>query len=87
MSGINTVWTNHRRTRPYTREGIKRVKCIRCGHPGSTQWQICADKRTYRVLCINCDLYLNHLVLQWAKCPVDLITSKMRKYVAEVDSV
>lgn len=53
------------RTRPYTARGIKRIPCFRCGKPGHSQWQICADQRQYRVVCKSCDVALNALVLRW----------------------
>jgi len=54
------------RTTPYTKIGIKRVPCIKCGKPSQQQWQICADNRVYRGVCTPCDVELNLLVLKWA---------------------
>lgn len=58
------------RFEPYTAIGIKRRPCIRCGKPGHASWNICADKvgsRTqYRVLCAECDVELNEIVMRWA---------------------
>jgi hypothetical protein len=53
------------RKKPYTQIGIRRMPCTRCGNPGRTQWQICADDRLYRVLCRSCDVELNELVTRW----------------------
>lgn len=60
-----------RRT-PYTERGIRRLKCVRyalCGNRARTQWQVCADGRVYRPLCLSCDIELNRLVLEWALDP------------------
>lgn len=57
------------RRQPYTARGIRRVRCFRCGGPGHAQWQICADDRRYRVVCLECDVALNRLVLRWMRFP------------------
>lgn len=57
-----------RRT-PYTDAGIRRVPCAKCGEPSQCQWQICADKRVFRGLCVECDVALNALVLSWVGDP------------------
>lgn len=55
-----------RRT-PYTTKGIRRMRCIRgCGRPGEYQWQICADRNVWRVLCAEHDVELNEMVMRWA---------------------
>jgi hypothetical protein len=54
------------RKQPYTAIGIKRCECIRCGKPAHAAWQICADGRLYRPLCVECDIALNEMVLKWA---------------------
>ena len=56
------------RRKPYTAIGISRMKCERrgCNRRGKYQWQICADKRLFRVLCAHCDVALNKLVMRWA---------------------
>ena len=60
-------WYRHRfgRKKPYTNRGIERIPCFRCGAPGYHQWQVCSDRRLYRVLCSPCDIALNKLVLRW----------------------
>lgn len=58
-----------RRKKPYTALGIKRLKCIRCGLPAKFQWQICSDGNNYRPLCVECDIGLNQLVLDWMGHP------------------
>lgn len=57
------------RTEPYTEAGIMRVKCVRCGQQALHQWNVCADKNHYRALCLDCDIDLNRLVLEWANDP------------------
>lgn len=53
------------RKTPYTRIGVKRLKCFRCGNKAEHQWQICSDNNTYRPICVECDIALNELVLKW----------------------
>lgn len=54
-----------KRPKPYTKVGIQRLRCIRCGKPGFSQWQVCSDGNNYRPLCMPCDIALNELVLKW----------------------
>lgn len=54
------------RTKPYTEAGIRRLKCVRCGKQGYSQWQICADGNQYRVLCKSCDVAVNRWVMAFA---------------------
>ena len=56
----------HGRKKPYTEVGIARLKCVRCGAAGVHQWQVCANNNRYMVLCGQCDIALNQLVLRWA---------------------
>lgn len=62
-------WLTTPRTKPYDSKGIKRVPCVRCAAPAEHQWQVCADKRHFRALCLACDIDLNALVLKWAGDP------------------
>lgn len=59
-----------RRT-PYTARGIRRLRCFRagCTRRAATQWQICSDGRQFRPVCLECDIDLNRLVLEWAGFP------------------
>ena len=57
-----------RRT-PYTVRGISRVPCFRCGSPSRFQWQVCADGRQYRPVCLACDVALNDLTLRFMRDP------------------
>ncbi len=59
----------HGRRKPYTQIGIARIPCVRCGEKAHHQWQVCADNRIYRPLCLSCDFKLNRLVLKWANDP------------------
>lgn len=53
------------RKKPYTEIGISRMPCVRCGDPAHVQWQICADDRLFRPLCLACDIALNEMVIRW----------------------
>lgn len=66
------------RKKPYTEIGLKRLKCVRCGDPAFSQWQICADGNLYRPICTKCDIELNLLVLVYMGDPE--IDSKMEVY-------
>lgn len=61
-------WSTKRKE-PYTAEGIKRLGCIRCAKPAMFQWQICSDGNNYRPLCLDCDIALNRLVLEFMEHP------------------
>lgn len=71
-----------RRHRPYTANGIRRVRCSvgDCPHPAYATWQLCADGRTFRGICIVHDVALNRMVLEWVQDPE--IEAKMAKYLA-----
>lgn len=64
-----SFWKLKGRREPYTSLGIKRVPCVRCGAPAVHQWNVCADRNVYRALCLDCDIALNKLVLEWANDP------------------
>lgn len=53
------------RKKPYTETGIRRLKCFRCGARAQFQWSICADLNQYRPICLECDIALNELVLEF----------------------
>lgn len=57
------------RTKPYTQIGIRRLKCFRCGKRAEFQWQICSDKSQYRPLCLDCDIELNKIILEFMGFP------------------
>jgi hypothetical protein len=57
------------RREPYTEEEIKECKCYRCHAPAMFQWQICSDGNVYRPICLDCDIELNRLVLQFMGFP------------------
>ena len=50
---------------PYSRDGIRKTPCARCGKPSVHQWQICADKSIFRPTCRACDVALNEVVLKF----------------------
>lgn len=58
-----------RRTTPYTERGIRRMKCCRCQSPARFQWQACSDGGTFRPLCVECDIALNKLVIEFLGIP------------------
>jgi hypothetical protein len=53
------------RKKPYTYEIIMKQPCWRCGKPSFYQWQICSDSNIYRPLCPECDIGMQHLVLDY----------------------
>ena len=53
------------RREPYTEAGIKRVPCERCGEPSAYQWQICATGNKWSGVCVECDIALNELVVEF----------------------
>lgn len=53
------------RKEPYTSIGILRMACVRCGDQAQFQWNACADGNLWRPICLECDVALNKLVLQW----------------------
>lgn len=59
------TWKLHGRRKAYTTIGIERLPCFRCGGKSYHQWKICADKGLYRPVCVDCDIALNKLVLEW----------------------
>lgn len=59
----------HGRRKPYTQIGISRVPCVRCNKPSVHQWQVCANDNRYLGLCLDCDIALNKLALQFARIP------------------
>lgn len=67
---VRRSFKQHGRRTPYTEIGIARVPCVRCGRkPSHHQFQLCADARLYRPLCIECDIELNRIVLQFFNLP------------------
>lgn len=66
-----------RRT-PYTKRGIRRVPCLRCGRPSSQQWQICSDGNQWRGVCTDCDVELNRMVAKFFGLAFDIDTYRAR---------
>ncbi len=57
------------RFEPYTKAGVKRVPCARCGFPGHASWNICADnigsRAQFRALCAECDIRMNEIAMNY----------------------
>lgn len=69
LPAAESGWQGSGRRTPYTQRGIERLKCIRCGEKAATQWQVCADDRRFRPICLACDIALNRMVLSWMHHP------------------
>lgn len=76
-----SFWPTSSRREPYTAIGIRRLRCVRCGGQAVHQWQVCADGNNRRPLCLDCDIALNKLVLEWARDP--RAHEKVARYEAE----
>lgn len=74
-----------RRT-PYTKEGIKRVKCCveGCTQRGFASWQVCADKGTFRPVCIDHDVQINRMVMMLMYGPTPEVETIMEGYAASL---
>lgn len=70
------------RKKPYTKIGITRLSCHRCGRKATRQWQVCADDNLWRPICDACDILLNTLVLWFVGDPKT--TQKIRRYKKEL---
>lgn len=57
------------RLKPYTTIGIKRIACKRCGKPSRFQWNICSLGQQFHAICLECDIALNALVLEFFDIP------------------
>lgn len=57
------------RKTPYTEIGISRVPCLRCGAPAAEQFNICALDGRFVPVCVECDVLLNALVLDFLDAP------------------
>jgi hypothetical protein len=57
------------RKKPYTQIGIRRLKCTRCGAQANFQWQCCANDNRWLPLCIDCDIELNSVALEFMSVP------------------
>lgn len=66
------------RRKPYTEIGIRRTTCVRCGATPSQQWNICADGNVYRPICVECDIEINRLVLEFIGDPD--VNPKIKRY-------
>ncbi len=60
------------RTKPYTAAGLRRVACVNCGAPATSQWSLrpCAIGRPgWYALCDAHDLKLNTHILEFLRVP------------------
>lgn len=57
------------RRKPYTVIGIGRIPCARCGAPSLHQWTICANGNRYLGVCLDCDIDLNRVALEFMRVP------------------
>lgn len=76
------TWRRHGRRRPYTVDGVRRLPCFRCGQPALHQWSACSDGNLWRPLCLECDVALNRLVLEWMGFDAAEVAAKMTAYAA-----
>lgn len=69
------------RKKPYTKLGIRRLKCVRCNAQATHQWKVCADG-LYRPICTDCDTLLNRIILMFL-FPNDPVgnNNKIKQYV------
>lgn len=63
-----------------TVEQVRRRRCFRCRRQGCAVWTCCADGNRLRVVCLQCDIALNRLVLRWMRDP--RAHQKMVAYIA-----
>lgn len=61
------------RKKPYTEIGISRVPCRRCGKPSVHQWQCCANGNRWMGVCLDCDIELNRIALEFFRLPKELL--------------
>jgi hypothetical protein len=59
----------HGRRKLYTAIGIKRLKCARCGQKAIHQWSVCANDSRQLPICLDCDIALNRLALEFMRIP------------------
>lgn len=57
------------RVKPYTALGIRRVKCQRCSGKAHAQWDCCANGNRNIPVCVDCDIELNRLAMDFFKIP------------------
>lgn len=74
------TWPRHGRRRPYTDAGVGRLPCFRCGRPALHQWSACSDGNLWRPLCLECDIALNRLVLEWMGFDAAEVEAKITAY-------
>lgn len=68
------------RRKPYTKSGIKRVPCFRCGKPSTQQWHVCSLSNKWCGVCTECDVELNRVVLGFMGIPKKEIRCLIEEY-------
>lgn len=66
------------RIKPYTKAGVRRCACQRCGQRAHAQWSICANGNRQVPICRGCDIELNRMVLEWVGA--DRVDERMAAY-------
>ena len=67
------------RRKPYTDKGIRRLRCQRCSASATATWNCCANDNLHIPLCLDCDIELNRLTMEFFKIPRR--AGLLRKYV------
>ena len=59
------------RRKPYTQIGIRRLKCCvsGCENRGEFQWQCCATGNLWMPLCVEHDIGMNQMALEYIGHP------------------
>lgn len=68
------------RKNPYTKQGIRRVPCARCGLPSQHQWTVCSNGNRFMGVCLKCDIALNDMALKFFKFDPEHRKSLMDHY-------
>ncbi len=78
-----TIKPSDKRKKPYTQLGIRRFKCFRkgCNNQAIHQWSICSDGNVQRPICLECDIILNKIVLQFME--FDNVDELIERYIKE----
>ncbi len=71
------------RRKPYTRIGLRRLSCVRCGDPASRQVVFPVDG-LWRPVCVKCDEELNLICLVYLGDPD--IDSKIEEYCERIQA-
>lgn len=63
------------------------MACARCGATPTQQWNICSDGNVYRPICVECDIEINRMVLEFigdpeAKSKIERYAERLREEYA-----